>query len=418
MTKKYSTSILQGTIQAPRSKSHTIRALCIASLAKGKSTINFPLISSDTASCIVACKALGATIKSEADSITVNGTGGKIAAGKKTIDVGNSGTTLAFFAALFALGGGPTRFLGDEQIANRSMGNLLHSLRDLGVVVHEEAKDGCVPFSIAGSMQGGKTTIDCPTSQYLSSLLLAVPLSAGATEITVLNLNEKPYVEMTLVWLRRQGIKYKFKNFSNFTIEGKQHYRAFEQTIPGDFSSASFFLCGSAITGGTVTVKGLSMDDSQGDKDVVGLLSTMGATVKIQKGSVGIMGGELRGKTIDMNAIPDALPIMAVTACFAKGETRLINCPQARIKETDRIRVMAEELSKMGASIQEMPDGLVIQGSTLHGAVLESRKDHRVAMALSIAALGAKGKTIIKDAECVSVTVPEFYSLLDSLCKK
>jgi len=412
---------LSGEITIPSSKSHTIRALLVAALAKGESTIINPLDSADTQSCVDAIKVLGAKIKLENDRWIVNGTGGNIHPLADTIDVGNSGTTLYLTAGLAALSSHKITFTGDNQIKSRPIGNLLNSLKDLGAEIKYSEKEGYPPFSIQGPLKGGNTSIECPTSQYLSSLLLCTPLVNGNTEIEVPLLREQPYVEMTLKWLNEQFVMYDTTDFKEFFIPGGQRFEAFEKQVPGDFSSATFFLCAAAITGSTLTLKGLDMADSQGDKAVVYMLKEMGCKLDIGRDFIKIEGCPLKGCEFDLNDTPDALPAMAVTACFAKGETRLYNVPQARLKETDRISVMKEELKKMGANIKELDDGLVIQGSSgnmLKGTEVSGHEDHRVIMALAIAALGAKDPTIIDNINAVSITFPNFFKLLNQITLK
>jgi len=412
---------LSGEITIPSSKSHTIRALLIAAMAKGESTIINPLDSADTRSCVEAIKVLGAIIKFKNDRWIIIGTGGEIHPIADTIDVGNSGTTLYLAAGLAALSSHKITFTGDEQIRARPVENLLASLKDLGAEITLTGKNGCPPFSIKGPLTGGKTSIECPTSQYLSSLLLCTPLANGNTEIEVPLLREQPYVEMTLKWLNEQFVMYDTTDFKDFFIPGGQQFEAFTKQVPGDFSSATFFLCAAAITGSTLTLKGLDMADSQGDKAVVFMLKEMGCNIEIGRDFIKIEGHPLKGCELDLNDTPDALPAMAVTACFAEGETKIFNVPQARLKETDRISVMKEELEKMGADIKELKDGLIIQGSqdyTLKGAEVCGHKDHRIIMSLAIAALASKGETTIDDISAVSITFPNFFELLNQIITK
>ncbi len=418
-----------GSVLIPASKSHTIRALLIASLAEGTSRIANPLESADAVSCIDACRLFGARIAetpgAAVRTLVVDGTGGRVRVPGITVDVGNSGTTLYLAAGIAALADGEITFTGDDQIRARPAANLLRSLEDLGARVVCEGGNGRAPFTIRGPLRGGRTRIECPTSQYLSSLLITAPLAAGPTEIDVPLLHERPYVEMTLRWLDEQGIRFERRGLDHFRIPGGQKYTAFDKTVPGDFSSAAFFLCGAAVTGSTLTLRGLDMTDSQGDKEVVNILERMGCAVRIGPEEITISGGRLHGMDIDMNAIPDALPALAAAACYAEGRTRLLNVPQARLKETDRIAVMAAELAKMGARIRELPDGLEISGSPvrsagqeppLRGTEVHGRGDHRVVMALAAAALGAAGETRIESAEAAAVTFPGFFALLEKVC--
>jgi 3-phosphoshikimate 1-carboxyvinyltransferase len=479
------TTKLSGSISIPGSKSHTIRALIIATLAEGTSRITAPLHSADTRSCLNACRALGADIREEDGDFAVTGTGGKITAPKNPIDVGNSGTTLYLAAGAAALAGGPVTITGDEQTKKRPIEPLLAALRDLGAEAYSINNNGSPPITVKGPIRGGKTSIECPTSQYLSSLLLCTPLAGGNSEISVPLLHEEPYVEMTLRWLREQGLSFNRQRFKRFFISGGQRYRSFSKRVPADFSSATFPLCAAALTGSQITVCGLDPKDSQGDREVVAMLEELGCSVDWADSTILITGPEreagktLTGSELDMNATPDALPALAVTACFAEGETRLVNVPQARLKETDRIAVMRTELEKMGADIMEREDGLIINGRPqngkprglkpadfihkagieatktmdafpvkktgaaqkrrtavlpggpaaeagletdllpgLKGAEVNGHSDHRVVMALVIAGLGASGNTTVETAEAANITYPGFFQALESLGAK
>jgi 3-phosphoshikimate 1-carboxyvinyltransferase len=406
---------IRGKVKIPASKSHTIRALLVATLAQGTSHLQGPLISADTLSCLNVCRQLGASIQEKKNEWVVEGTGANLKVPEQVLDTGNSGTTLYLALATAALIPGWSVFTGDDQIRRRPVGNLLSALKDLGAEAFSTRGNGCAPLLVKGPLKGGKTSIKCPTSQYLSGLLLNCPLAQGDTEIEVLELNEKPYVRLTMDWLDSQHIVYRHENMMRFFIKGRQVYRAFHKTMPADFSSATFFLCAAAITGSSLSLLGLDMNDSQGDKQVVDMLEQMGCTVTKEASGITIQGKSLNGRELDLNNTPDALPALAVTACFAEGETRLVNVPQARLKETDRIKVMYTELKKMGADVKELPDGMIIRQSKLKGVRVKSHADHRVAMALAVAALGASGSTTIENAECVDITFPEFFDLLQSV---
>jgi 3-phosphoshikimate 1-carboxyvinyltransferase len=227
-------------------------------------------------------------------------------------------------------------------------------------------------------------------------------------------LHEKPYVQMTCQWLDELGVEYECaEDLQRFAVPGGQSYEGFNRAIPGDFSSATFFLVAAAITGGELQLRGLDMEDSQGDKAVVGMLERMGCGVEITPTGLIVRGpGKLQGAEFDLNATPDALPAMAVAGAVAEGTTRLVNVPQARLKETDRLAVMARELGKMGADVVELSDGLIIEGGRLDGADLNGHSDHRVIMALSVAGLVAGGQTTVDTAEAVSITFPTFPDLM------
>jgi len=411
-------SRLKGAVVIPGSKSHTIRAVAIASLAKGQSSIRKPLVSSDTQAAVDCYRALGAKIDTTEPALwKVIGTAGQITAPQKPIDVGNSGTTLriAMGSAALAQAGQSITFTGDQQIQSRPVGPLMDALSNLGAKCTSLKNNGKAPVEVTGKLKGGKTTIAASTSQYLSSLLLSTPLAAKDTDIEVTMLNEPGYVQMTLDWLDKQGIEYKHENMQLFKIKGGQGYKSFDMAIPADFSSATFFLCAAAIVADEVTLLGLDFSDSQPDKAVVDYLKMMGANITIEPEAVTIKAAPLKGVELDMNKTPDALPAMAVTAAFAEGTTKLINVPQARAKETDRINALTCELKKLGASVEELPDGLIIRHSKPIPAELHGWNDHRIVMALSLAGLAIGGQCTIDTAEAMSVTFPNYVELMRSI---
>ncbi len=435
-------SRLKGTVVIPGSKSHTIRAVAIASLAAGQSLIRNPLNSSDTQAAVACYRALGAGIDTSDPKLwKVTGTSGEITAPSKIMDVGNSGTTLriAMGSAALAQAGRATTFTGDEQIQTRPVGPLIDALSELGAKCTSLKNNGKVPVEITGKLTGGKTTIAATTSQYLSSLLLCAALASKDTQIDVILLNEPGYVQMTLDWLDKQQIEYEITDLHGFAtdftdlicgnrrkekeselicvfkIKGNQSYKPFDATIPADFSSATFFLCAAAMSADEVTLLGLNFADSQPDKAVVDYLKAMGADISIEPNSVTVKAATLKGAELDMNKTPDALPAMAVTAAFAEGSTKLLNVPQARSKETDRIKCMAEELKKMDVDVEELPDGLIISGSRPKPAELQGWADHRIVMALSLTGLNLDGQCTIDTAEAISVTFPNYVELMKSI---
>ncbi|MDR2363211.1 MAG: 3-phosphoshikimate 1-carboxyvinyltransferase [Spirochaetaceae bacterium] len=440
---------VSGIFRLPASKSHTIRRLLLAALGEGVSEIAYPLDSLDARSCAAVCRVLGAEIAEEraADGRAANPPDGE---GKKLVrwtvrgigagdgglsfpsspaagDVGNSGTTLFLALAAAALGKVPVTFTGDEQIARRGAGPLLDALAGLGARVASEK--GCTPITVEGPWKGGRVRLPCPTSQYLSALLLAAPLAPAGTltEIDVPLLNEKPYIELTLSYLDAQNIPYETDgDFSFFRIPGGGRYRPRNGPVPGDFSSAAFPAAAAAVTGGPVSLLGLNPEDPQGDKVFFDMLSRMGCEVAWTKEPLGraepwrltlSRTGTLRGGEFDLNAAPDLLPALAVTASYAEGPTALVNVAHARIKETDRIAVMARELGRLGVLCEERPDGLVVHGTggPLKGGAVDGRGDHRVVMALAVAALGAAGPVEIAGAESAAVTYPGFIEILNGV---
>jgi len=478
--------VFSGTVTIPASKSHTVRRLLLASLTDGVSRIERPLDSLDAQSCATACRIMGAEVTEERDTAgrltgwivrgrkpagTSNAAGtsgaGEISGG--TIDVGNSGTTLFLAIAAAALGSAPVTFTGDDQIARRSAAPLLDALAGLGVSVTScnspDGKPGCTPITVCGPWKGGRVSLSCPTSQYLSALLIAAPLAPANTiaEIDVPLLNEKPYVEMTLSYLKAQGLYNgavpgndvsgsndspicAAADFSHLAIRGGCSYTPVNGPVPGDFSSAAFPAAAAVISKGTITLLGLDPGDTQGDKVFFEYLKQMGCEVCWERGNAPeknaqgenaswrltvSRSGHLRGGVFDLNATPDLLPVMAALGAFAEGETALVNAAHARIKETDRIAVMAAELRKLFAGTrfrcEEKPDGLLIQGvgensgetntagenaSGLSAVQLDGHDDHRVVMALACAALGGISPVEIDSAEAADVTYPGFLPCL------
>jgi len=377
------------------------------------SVLRNPLMSDDARSAILGAREMGASVNLGTEWI-IKGIGGAPGLNCQSINVGNSGTSLRILTAICALSEHPVSFDGDKSIRQRPMMPLLSAIQNLGVTIIDSAGGKC-PFTIRGPLTGGKTTVNGVSSQFLTALLIACPLAPNDTEINVENLNEKPYVEITLDWLRRMNIKFEQKGLEWFRIFGRQKFRSFERSVPADFSTATFPLCAAAVTKSEILIKGLDFNDHQGDKAVFGYFERMGVKIQHTREGVWVKGSDMKGIDIDMNSTPDALPAMAVAACFASGTTRLLNVPQARLKECDRIAAMAAELKKMGARVEELTDGLVIHQSSLKGANVHGYDDHRLVMALSIAGFGAAGETVVDTAEAASVTYPAFVEDMKGL---
>lgn len=407
-----------GSIEVPASKSQTIRAFLIAAFARSESIIRHPLLSRDTESAISACRSMGVRITfSEDESIAyVDSTKAFEGSDCIDIDAGNSGTTEYLLLGLAASLGIPVTIAGDSQLNKRPIGPLGNALRDLGADIKDS--EGKPPVTIKGPLKGGHTIIECRTSQYLSGLLLAAPLAAGDSHIDCSLLYEKPYVRMTLDWMDKQGIEYTIsEDLEHASVKGCQHYKGFEGYINGDFSSASFFFAAAVIGKSTITVKGLDRNDPQGDKAILDILEAMGAEITWKGNEVTVKGGErIKGGEFDLNMIPDTLPVLAITAAFAEGDVHLTNVPQARIKETDRIATMCENLRLLGADVDEEDDGMLIHGKgRLRGGKVKGYGDHRIIMALAIAASGSDESIFIDDISAADVTFPTFFSLYDSI---
>ena len=407
-------SILNGEVAVPGSKSHTIRAIAAALMAEGTSIVRAPLESADTRSTLEAAKLLGAKVCEHLDRWEITGAGGKIIDPGQVINMGNSGTGLRILSGIAGTSACKITFDGDASLRSRPMRQLTDALSNLGVKV--ESRDGKCPVSFQGPLSGGKTEVVGTSSQFLTSLLFACPFAKNDTEIFPVDLQEKPYVEITLGWLERLGVEVEAApDMSYFKVPCGQKFKAFDWTIPADFSTAAFPLGAGAVTEGEVRIKNLDFKDLQGDKKVFDFVEQFGAKVEHLEEYTRVSAAKLHSVELDLNATPDALPLLAVVAACAEGTSRFFNVAQARIKETDRITCMARELGKMGIELEELPDGMIIHGGKLRGAELESYDDHRIVMALTVAALAADGESVINDAECAAVTYPDFIADFKSL---
>lgn len=419
---RISPSKLKGIIIVPSSKSHTLRAILFASLAHGVSRIESPLNSPDTEAMIAAVRQLGAIVTPFENSLEIVGTGGKIQAPDDVIWCGNSGQVLRFIGAIAGLIPQYTILTGDHSIRhNRPVSPLLEGLGQLGAFAKSSKGNGNAPILIKGPFTQTIATIEGEDSQPVSGLLIASAFAPHAIDLHVKNPGEKPWVELTLDWFRRLGISYRASNYTHYHLEGSSQIEAFHYKVPGDFSSAAFPIAAALITNSELVIGNIDMTDIQGDKIVVNILRDMGANITIDEKNRRLVvekGASLQGIRIDINDCIDALPILAVIGCFAKGKTEIYNGAIARKKESDRISLITQELTKMGAQIEERGDGLVISPSELRGSYLETYNDHRLALSLSVAAIGATGESMITNAECVNKTYRDFYQDFTSIGAK
>lgn len=410
---------LEGAISAPPSKSYTHRVFVIASLAEGKSEILNPLISRDTLSTIRACEALGSAIESRGEGIWYVSGSSSLKTPEDVINVDNSGTTIRIMTAVSALAPGFTVLTGDSSIRQRPMGPLITSLGELGAKCFSTRGDGKPPIIVeGGGIKGGETKIPGHiSSQFISALLIACPLAENETRISFTSeLKSKPYLDMTLEFLNYFRGKIEYLPNLGLIIPPQQTYLPASVRIPGDFSSASLVLSAAAITDSDVKIQNLDMDTAQGDKKIVDLLQEMGAEIEVGEKYVRVKGDKkLNGISFDCGDNPDLLPVLAVLGSVAEGKTEIFNAQHVRFKESDRISTMAKELSKMGVRVEEKPDALIVYGGKIKGAHVESYNDHRVLMALSVAALAAEGETVISGVESVDVSYPSFIEDMISL---
>lgn len=407
-------SSLSGELSVPPSKSHTLRAILFAGLASGTSIIHNYLNSNDTSSMIEACKSMGALVSADSGKLAITGTDGQVLFLKPLtrIDAGNSGIVLRFCSAIGALACSSLMVTGDQSIrSQRPMQPMIDALHQLNVSISSLGDNGYAPLLIQGPIRPGKVRVQGEDSQFVSALLIALAFAKGPSTLLVEKPGEKPWVALTLDWFDRLGISYKNSHFDRFEIAGNTSLKAFAYTIPGDLSSAAFPIAAALITDSELVIQNIDLQDAQGDKELVAILQAMGADIRIDpihKTLIVKQGSKLKGLEVDINNCIDAITILSVIGCYAQGETRIRNAAIARSKECDRIACIAQELSKMGAQISETADGLSIKESKLMGASLFSHHDHRMAMSLAVAAMGASGTSQIHESRCVAKTFPSF----------
>jgi len=412
---------LDATITMPGSKSITQRALIAASLADGRSSLRGPLASEDTEYSSTALRALGVHLDADEETWHIEGTGGIIGVPAAPLYLGNNGTATRFLTSVAALGTGEVVIEGDERMQQRPIAPLVEALRGWGVDIESIRGTGCPPLRIrAAGLRGGKTVLpEGKSSQYLSSLLLVAPLARQPAELEVRGeIPSKPYVAMTLEVMAEFGVGVEATaDFSAFRV-APSRYRARDYRIEGDASGASYFWAAAAVAGGRVTVANVPVPSLQGDTMFVPLLARMGCSVRQSDFGITVESdGRLEGITVDMGAMPDVVPTLAVVAAFAEGETEISNIAHLRIKESDRLHAVCVELGKIGVRVDEYPDRMVVHGRSgrdLHGAEIETYNDHRMAMSLAVAGLRVPDIRITGE-QCVAKSFPDFWQRFGQL---
>jgi 3-phosphoshikimate 1-carboxyvinyltransferase len=412
-------SRVSGRVEAPPSKSYSHRGVLAGALSDGMCVVN-PLRSADTEASVRCARGLGASVRHDGDEAVIDGVAGEPETPDEVLNCGNSGTTTRLFAGAAALVDGLAVLTGDDSLRSRPNGPLLSSLRELDATARSTRGNGRAPLVVGDSLVGGETTIDgSVSSQFISALLFAAPLTEeGATVRVEGTLKSRPYVDITLEVLNETGISIDEED-GDFHVAGGQSYTAEEFRVPGDFSSASYPLAAGAVAG-EAKVENL-YPSAQGDSVILEVLERMGASVNWdhENGVAAVTGTaeELEGTEFSAADNPDLTPTVAALGAAAGGETRIVDAEHVRYKETDRLEAMTTELRKMGAAVEEERDRLVIDGdaSQLEGTRVNGRHDHRVVMALAVAAVVAEGETTIETAESVDVSYPGFAKDLRSL---
>ena len=435
---------LSGNIVVPGSKSHTIRALILASLAEGVSHISNPLPSADCLSASKAIQEIGASVEfdNKNNIWTVTGAGKNVHLPSNVVDVGNSGSVLYFFTPICATFEGWSIFTGDSSIRKRPVLHLLEALKQLGANCYvSRPEENAPPALVQGPINAGKVITDGRLSQYISGLMMASTLIDGKLEIELTDPKEVPYLDMTKYWLESLGVQVEMSSdYKKISITGPYQLNAFDKAIPSDWEAVAFPLIAGLITDSKITIDNVDGSGTQGDDAIVSVLQSVGADIVWDKESSQLIvtGGNrlstenLPEKTLRVNlaGFPDAICALAVIACFIEGKTVLEDIGVCRRKETDRIVVMKSELEKLGAKVEEGEDYLAIYGNSpllangeknpnfkLHGGTVESFDDHRVAMSLACLGLGLPEgqEVIVNDAECCSVSFPGFFEVMNKI---
>lgn len=413
----------RAVVQVPGSKSITNRALVLAALSDPRHgcELHGVLRSEDTEVMVDSLKALGFRVRADWPNAVIHVRRGEFAnpipAKEADLFVANSGTTMRFLTALVSLGQGRFRLDGVARMRERPIADLLSALQQLGVKAYSEQGNGYPPVIVeAAGLEGGRVRIKGDvSSQFLSGLLMAAPLSREGVTIEVQGpLVSWPYVEMTVTMMRQFGVEVRTSLPPWYHVPGNQWYQARTYQIESDASAASYFFGAAAITQGEITLLRLSPKSLQGDMGFLEVLQAMGCETVEGKQDFTLWGRPLQGIDVDMNAISDCVMTLAAVACFAEGPTTIRNVAHIRHKETDRLTALATELRRVGAGVEEFPDGLRITPAPLHDAVIETYNDHRMAMSMALIGLRVPG-IVLRNPGCVAKTYPGFFDDLERL---
>lgn len=388
---KIQKSNISGTVQVPPSKSAAHRALICSFLAGGGNV--YPLIDS---------KDMQATL----------GVISALKGDKPVADCIESGSTLRFMIPVAAALGKTVKFVGRGKLPERPIGDYLRLLPEHGVKCD---CTGTLPITVSGKLTPGRFEIaGNVSSQYITGLLLALPILDGDSEIVLTTeLQSKPYVDMTVKVMADFGVKVEERENSYF-IPGNQVYQKRDYTVEADWSQAAFFMVAGALFG-DVTLTGLDVNSTQGDKKIADILKKFGADVAVSNDSVVVKKSQLHGIEINATDIPDMVPSLAVAGIYASGKTVITGAQRLRYKESDRIESIVYNLKKLGAEVEETADGMIITGSTLHAANMKGFNDHRIVMAMTVAATGVDGLSTIDDAQSINKSYPDFFNDFNSI---
>ncbi|MCP8310450.1 MAG: 3-phosphoshikimate 1-carboxyvinyltransferase [Candidatus Methylarchaceae archaeon HK01B] len=408
-------SELNGSVSAPPSKSYTHRAVILSCLASGRSRVNNPLISRDTLATIKACQTLGAAIDDKRTYLQIEGKP-DLKTPDDVINVENSGTTMRLITAVSSLTPeGYSIITGDESIRSRPMQPLLSALSSLGVNCYSSRKNGLPPIIVeGGGIKGGETTVRGDiSSQFISALLISTPKAKSRTLIRIHGkIVSRPYIDATLKTIKSFGGDLTNKSYVEYIVPSGQDYHYTEFDVPGDFSSASLLIASALLAGRRVKIEKLNFSLPQADMRIVDILEKLGADFNMDRSNGTITlskSRNLKGGEYDLSDSPDLLPVLSVVALNSGSKMIIKGVEHARFKETDRISILAKELRKFGAHVQELRDGMAIEGpKELKGCSLDAHGDHRLFMALFAAAMASSEPCTVEGVESVDVSYPDF----------
>ena len=407
---------VEATIAIPGSKSYTNRALLMAAMTPQDVRIVRPLMSDDTLAMMRCLDVLGIKCTKEEHSLVVHGNIGDIAEREYDLDADLSGTTIRFLLALSTVIPGTKILHGKEGLNKRPIGDLVDSLRQLGAKIEYVEKEGFPPLRVSSSHLNSGTirTNGSISSQYLSAMLMIVPLVGELTIEVIGEQVSKPYIDMTIDTMQKFGVHVENANYRQYRIQGGQHYSCSEYTVEGDVSSASYFFAIAALTRSKLTLTNLNPASVQADMGFLKILQRMGNEITMGKNEIAIQGTGVKAVEVDMENCPDQAQTLAVLAAFAPGVTKISGVRSLRVKETERVQALEQELAKMGIKTSSTDDTLTIHGGNPKPAQIDTHGDHRTAMAFAVAGAILPGMQI-NDPDVVKKTFPEFWEKLNGV---
>lgn len=397
-------SVIKGKIKAPSSKSMTQRAIAAAMLADGQSIIHNPSYCDDSLAAMSIAVGLGARVEPQVNELKINGS---VELKEPKLNCGESGLAIRMFSPIAALYPAEITMVGANSLKNRPMVMIEQALNQLGVKC--TSSGGFLPLSIHGPIVGGYCEIDgSVSSQLLTGLLMALPLATKDSEIKVNNLKSKPYIDMTIQILKSFGIVIHNNDYQLFKIAGNQKYMPAVYTVESDWSGGAFLLVAGAING-HLTIQGLRSDSMQSDMAIIKVLEKAGAEMKIGADLIEISKSKLVSFEFDATDCPDLFPPLVALASYCKGVSKIKGVSRLIYKESDRAATLKEEFGKMKINIEINGDVMSVKGGRPQGAHVESHEDHRIAMALAVASLGAEERVYIRDSQCIAKSYPGFF---------